>query len=116
MLADFGIVAATRAGLPGVWTASGKIAAIGTAMVHGITMHGFAVNLQPDLSYFALINPCGLAEQGVTSAAALLGHTVDERAFRDSLAFHFSREFAVALRRLEQSWDRAQLVPAGARG
>jgi lipoate-protein ligase B len=61
----------------GVWTSAGKIAAIGVAQRHGVSLHGFAVNLQPDLSHFGLINPCGIAELGVTSAAAILGETVD---------------------------------------
>jgi lipoate-protein ligase B len=96
-LADIGVVAAARAGLPGVWTAQGKIAAIGIAMTHGITMHGFAVNLQPDLAHFELINPCGLAEHGVTSAAAILGRAVDAEDFRSRLVHHFSREFGVVM-------------------
>jgi lipoyl(octanoyl) transferase len=61
----------------GVWAAAGKIAAIGVAQRHGVSLHGFAVNLQPDLSHFGLINPCGIGDLGVTSAAAILGHPVD---------------------------------------
>ncbi len=96
-LADEGIEAGPRAGLPGVWTARGKIAAIGIAMVRGVTMHGFAVNLQPKLEHFALINPCGLADLGVASAAQLLGRPVDPRRFRERLAWHFSAEFGIQL-------------------
>ena len=70
----------------GVWTSQGKIAAIGVAQRHGITLHGFAVNLQPDLAHFALINPCGVGELGVISAAALLGHPVDIDAFKVRIA------------------------------
>jgi lipoate-protein ligase B len=62
--------------------ARGKIAAIGVAQRHGVTLHGFAVNLQPDLSHFQLINPCGIGQLGVTSAAALLGHPVDLAEFK----------------------------------
>jgi lipoate-protein ligase B len=70
----------------GVWTAAGKIAAIGVAQRHGITLHGFAVNLQPDLSHFALINPCGIGTLGVTSAKELLGRTIDLPAFKNQVA------------------------------
>ncbi|HEY3062827.1 MAG TPA: lipoyl(octanoyl) transferase LipB [Chloroflexota bacterium] len=70
----------------GVWTSQGKIAAIGVAQRHGITLHGFAVNLQPDLSHFELINPCGLADLGVTSAQAVLGQQVDITQFKSSIA------------------------------
>jgi lipoate-protein ligase B len=70
----------------GVWTSSGKIAAIGVAQRHGVTLHGFAVNLQPDLSHFALINPCGIGDLGVTSAGAILQEPVDTADFKTRIA------------------------------
>jgi lipoate-protein ligase B len=71
----------------GVWTATaGKIASIGVAQRHGVTLHGFAVNLQPDLSHFGLINACGIGDLGVTSAAAILGHPVDPQDFKLPIA------------------------------
>jgi lipoyl(octanoyl) transferase len=76
----------------GVWTSKGKIAAIGVAQRHGVTLHGFAVNLQPDLSHFALINPCGIGTLGVTSAAALLGHAVDVTKFKSTIGAALQRE------------------------
>jgi lipoate-protein ligase B len=75
-LAELGIHAHTEADHVGVWTDRGKIAAIGIAQRHGVAYHGFALNVQPDLSHFALINPCGIGERGVTSAAVLLGRPV----------------------------------------
>jgi lipoate-protein ligase B len=72
----------------GVWTSHGKIAAIGIAQRHGVTLHGFAVNLEPDLSHFKLINPCGLGERGVTSAAAVLGQAVDREGFKPRIRRH----------------------------
>jgi lipoate-protein ligase B len=76
-----GVSAHIEEGHVGVFTMTGKIAAIGVAQRHGVTLHGFAVNLQPDLSHFALINPCGIAERGVTSASAILGRGVDVAEF-----------------------------------
>jgi lipoate-protein ligase B len=76
----------------GVWTSSGKIAAIGVAQRHGVTLHGFAVNLQPDLSHFALINPCGIGRLGVTSAAAILGQRVDLADFKRRIASRLPAE------------------------
>jgi lipoyl(octanoyl) transferase len=70
----------------GVWTSAGKIAAIGVAQRHGVTLHGFAVNLQPDLAHFGLINPCGIGNLGVTSAAAILGQPVDMAEFKTSVS------------------------------
>ena len=81
-LAELGIWARTDPEHVGVWTERGKIAAIGIAQRHGVAYHGFAVNLQPDLSHFALINPCGMGERGVTSAASLLGRPVSLDEFK----------------------------------
>lgn len=78
----------------GVWTERGKIAAVGVAQRHGVTLHGFAVNLQPELSHFALINPCGIGTLGVTSAAALLGHAVDLADFKATIAANLEAKLA----------------------
>ncbi len=66
-LATFGIEARVEAGLTGVWTEGGKIAAIGVGVRRGIGYHGFAVNLAPDLAVFELFEPCGLDGARVTS-------------------------------------------------
>jgi lipoate-protein ligase B len=97
-LAEHGIVGFRDAAARGVWTSQGKIAAIGVAVSRGITMHGFAVNLQPDLSHFTLINPCGLGERGVTSAERILGQPVDLPAFRQSIVFQFGQVFGRQMR------------------
>jgi lipoate-protein ligase B len=85
-LGELGIAAHIKDGYVGVFTQHGKIAAIGVAQRHGVTLHGFAVNLQPDLSHFDLINPCGIAELGVASAARILGHPVDLSQFKPRIA------------------------------
>lgn len=74
-LGQFGISAGRARGYPGVWTGDAKIAAIGVAVKHRVTMHGFALNVAPNLDHFAVINPCGLAKP-VTSMARVLGRTV----------------------------------------
>ena len=86
VLSSIGIGARIDEGHVGVWTESGKIAAIGVAQRHGVTLHGFAVNLQPNLAHFELINPCGIGDLGVTSAAAILGHPVDMAQFKSHIA------------------------------
>jgi lipoate-protein ligase B len=94
-LGEIGIAAHLDEQHIGVWTqAHGKIAAIGVAQRHGVTLHGFAVNLQPDLSHFGLINACGLADLGVTSAAAELGHAVEMKSFEASVAAALERQLS----------------------
>ena len=75
-LADFDVTAFAVPERIGIWTrlASGeeaKIGAIGVRVRRWVTMHGFSVNIDPDLSHFGGIVPCGIAEHGVTSLAAL---------------------------------------------
>lgn len=91
-LAQVGVQARIDEEHIGVWTEAGKIAAIGVAQRHGVTLHGFAVNLQPNLAHFALINPCGIGQLGVTSAAALLGEPVDMAHFKGSIADALDRQ------------------------
>jgi len=70
-LADLGLPGATRLdGYPGVWIEDRKIAAIGVRMSRGRTMHGFALNVDPDLEYFRHIVPCGIRDKRVTSLSA----------------------------------------------
>ena len=78
-LAEYGLSTGRIRGRSGVWLAADdqrverKIAAIGVRVAAGTTMHGFALNVEPDLSWFDRIIPCGLTGVGVTSMAAELG-------------------------------------------
>ena len=67
VLARFGFAGERAAGRPGVWTERGKIAAIGVRISGGVSTHGFALNVAPDLAWFAHIIPCGIAGAAVTS-------------------------------------------------
>jgi lipoyl(octanoyl) transferase len=96
-LSEVGVVGFRDAAARGVWTRLGKIAAIGVAVSRGITMHGFAVNLQPDLSHFQLINPCGLGDRSVTSVERLLGQRVELDSFGEAIVFHFGQVFGRAM-------------------
>jgi lipoyl(octanoyl) transferase len=92
-LAECGIEAFRASGRIGIWTLDGagreaKIGAIGVRIRQWVTLHGFAVNLSPDLSHFTGIVPCGIAEFPVTSAAAL-GKQVTAGQFDSALAATF---------------------------
>ena len=90
-LGDIGIEAFRAPGRIGIWTLDrgkeAKIGAIGVRVKRWITMHGFSVNLCPDLSHFNGIVPCGIADFGVTSAAEL-GKPADFATFDAALALH----------------------------
>lgn len=78
--AEFGIVATSVDGRSGVWVATNgaprKIAAIGIRVASGVSMHGFALNVNPDLAAFSQIIPCGINDAEVTSLALELGRPI----------------------------------------
>ena len=96
----FGISAGRREGLTGIWVGSAKLAAIGVAVSRWVSYHGFALNVTTDLSRFAMIVPCGLRDESVTSMEVLLGRNIcanDVRAaivecMVDVFGFESSRE------------------------
>lgn len=74
-LKDFSIYAVRDESHAGVWVGKEEIAAIGLSVQSWVTMHGFALNVNPNLEHFSYINPCGLPDRRATSMAALLGHS-----------------------------------------
>lgn len=78
----------------GVWVGDRKITAIGIAVSRGVTMHGFAFNVNPDLSHFDWIVPCGISNRGVTSLERELGEAVDVAKVKEQVAMLFREVFA----------------------
>ena len=80
--AELGVSARQVAGRSGVWLPADdrgperKVAAIGIRVAQGVTLHGFALNCNPDLGWFSRIVPCGITDAGVTSLTAELGREV----------------------------------------
>lgn len=93
VLRDFGITAGQREKLIGVWTDQGKICSIGIAVKHWVSFHGFALNVNTDLQYFKLINPCGLAGVKITSMREILNREVDLAAVKEQIKNHFQEHF-----------------------
>ena len=92
-LSDLGIAAWTEPGLTGVWTERGKVAAIGVRVARGVSTHGFALNVDPDMSYFANIVPCGIDDRPVTSISELLGEHIPMEVVVDALVRHVTEIF-----------------------
>ncbi len=121
-LGDLGLPNAGRLpGYPGVWVDSGgasprKIAAIGVRMSRGRSMHGFALNVAPDMAYFAKIVPCGIPDRPVTSLAAE-GLTLSMAQVVDAVAARAADAWAVAARAADAwglgGWERQDVARRG---
>lgn len=98
------IEAARDASHRGVWVGDAKIAAIGISITRKITMHGFAFNVNTDLSHFGWIIPCGIHDRGVTSLETLMGHPLDMDTVREQVLGCFTEIYDYQITSREQ-WD-----------
>ncbi|MDY6434937.1 MAG: lipoyl(octanoyl) transferase LipB, partial [Synergistales bacterium] len=94
LMKDYDVECERLQGATGVWIEAHtkkarKICAIGVKVSRGITMHGFAFNVNTDLNYFSYINPCGFVDKGVTSMQKELHQAVDIERIKHELYNHF---------------------------
>jgi len=109
--ADFTISTKRICGLTGVWTESeAKLAAIGVHISRFVTSHGFALNVNTDLSYFNLIIPCGITNKPVTSMEQELGRPLDLVSVAESISRNFGVVFQAQILWLES----LDALPCGA--
>jgi lipoyl(octanoyl) transferase len=94
---DFGVETRRISGLTGVWIADAKVGAIGVRIARWVTSHGFALNVDPDLSHFRHIVACGIRERGVTSLRQVLGRDLPLAEVLDRLARNMCAVFDRAL-------------------
>lgn len=113
-LLDVEIRAERVRGYAGAWVGTEKIAAVGVAVKRKVTMHGFALNVDPDLDHFALINPCGLGRP-VTSMARVLGRAVSLDEVRPLYAQRFADVYGLHVDAVSQRelLELAHAVAAG---
>jgi lipoic acid synthetase len=106
-LAGFGITGHREDGFTGVWVGDAKIAAIGVKVAATRTRHGFALNVDPDLSMFDHIVPCGITDRGVTSMAAQLGAAPPMREVADAVVTALAARLGdVTVERQDVAWHQ----------
>lgn len=93
VLADWGLRGERREGARGVFVDGRKIASLGLNVRRWVTMHGIALNVEPDMSHFDLINPCGMPDIEMTSLSHEVGKQVPLQQVSDAFVFHFGRVF-----------------------
>ena len=108
-IAKFNINAERHQGKTGVWVREKKIASIGAAIRSWVTFHGFALNVNTDLSYFGLIEPCGMPSSTMTSMQALLNHEVNLNLVKKEIRTDFESVFEL---QLTESTCEELLTPA----
>ena len=91
-MAELGVSGTTVTGRSGVWVGGDKVAAIGVRVARGVTMHGFALNCDCDLSWQDRIVPCGIPDAGVTSLSRIRGTRVTTTAAAESVTSALLRD------------------------
>lgn len=102
VLGRFGIAGERSERNRGVWVGDAKIAAIGVRVSRGITTHGFALNVNTDLSWFEHIVPCGLPDGRVTSMRAILGEAPRIERVQEAIAEAFTAQFRLVIAELTE--------------
>jgi lipoyl(octanoyl) transferase len=92
--AHFGVAATRRPGFPGVWTGHKKLCSMGIGVKRGVTYHGLALNVGPDVSLFELITLCGIDGATPTSLAREAGRKIEMKEVKDVLTREFRALFA----------------------
>ena len=89
--------------LTGVWVEGAKIAAIGVKISRSVTMHGFALNVDPDMNFYEHIIACGVTDRGTTSMAQLLGQPLSLEAVSKILIGHFGDVLGMQMLEIDKS-------------
>jgi lipoate-protein ligase B len=102
VLRDFGVEGRRDRLNRGVWVRDEKIASVGVAIKRWVSFHGVALNYGTDLTYFDLINPCGLKGKKMTSMEKILGKSFSRGELVERISFHFKQTF-------ERGWQEKEL-------
>lgn len=100
----FDVPAARRPGLPGVWVGERKLGAVGIAVRGGVSLHGFALNVNTDLRSFTYIVPCGMADMTVTSLQQECGAPISVAEVAEQTRLCFAQVFGVETEEMPYEW------------
>ena len=114
-LGDLGLETGLRKKIIGLWVGKNKIAALGVRIKRGVTFHGFALNVAPNMVHWSMIIPCGITDGGVTSLAQEMDEVPSMARVRQRVVSSFVKHFGVelvptTLQDLEESVPRTELT------
>ncbi len=101
-LGDYGIEAGREKEFTGVWVKNEKIAAIGVKVSKWITMHGFALNVNTDLTFYDRIIPCGIFHKGVTSIQHILNRDIQFEEIQEKITRHAATQFSFEVKQISR--------------
>lgn len=101
----FGVQTTQRHGFPGVWVGEHKLGAVGLAIRHGVSLHGFALNVSIDLRPFSYLIPCGIRGAGVTSLSQERGELVGMGPVIAQASHAFGEIFSVPVKENDYEWS-----------
>jgi lipoyl(octanoyl) transferase len=110
VLEDCGITGERDKRNRGVWVGNKKLGFVGIAVRKGISFHGLALNVNPELRFFQMINPCGLKEVKITSIAHILERDISLSEIKPRVISHFRKIFNVTLEQIKPNDLRARLT------
>ena len=93
VLEQYQITSSNKGNLPGVWINDDKICAMGVRIAKWVTMHGFALNIKPNMKYFDGMIPCGILDHGVTSMYEQLNDNISKEELIKRIAMQFDLIF-----------------------
>jgi len=114
LLASFGIRTHKKKDYPGVWWNQAKIGAVGIAVKHGYTFHGFSLNVSLDLTPFNLINPCGVTRMPVTSLSQVSDREIQMAEVKEALREFLEDTFFLSFREVHWKELKGALVSSSA--
>jgi lipoyl(octanoyl) transferase len=101
----FSVQTTRRQGFPGAWVGERKLGAVGIAVRHGVSLHGFALNVSVDLQPFSYIIPCGIRGAGVTSLSRERGEIVAMPTVIEQTSRAFGEIFASSVKEIDYEWS-----------